>query len=79
MPAMASASSTSSRFGDVTPFKVQVNFDIHLFECQIDVYALDKWLNVLEWYFYVHTFFKRENITYVLLETIPHVKNWWDM
>ena len=32
MPSVASASSTSSRFGDATPFKLQVNFDIPLFE-----------------------------------------------
>ena len=48
MLAMASASSTRSWFGDATPFKVQVNFDIPLFEGQIDVDALDKWLNLLE-------------------------------
>ena len=35
MPAAASASSTSSRFRDATPFKVQVNFDIPLFKGQI--------------------------------------------
>ena len=28
MSAMVSASSMSSRFGDATPFKVQVNFDV---------------------------------------------------
>ena len=47
MPAAASASSTSGRFRDATPFKVQVNFDIHLFEGQIDADALYNWLNVL--------------------------------
>ena len=55
MPA-ASAPSTSKRFGDETPFKVQVNFDIPLFEVQIDVDALDKWLNVVEGYFSIHNF-----------------------
>ena len=48
MPAAANASSTSSRFGDATPFKVQVNFDIPLFEGEIDVDSLDNWLNVLK-------------------------------
>ena len=43
MSTMASASSTSSRFEDATPFKVQVNFDIPLFEGKIDADALDNW------------------------------------
>ena len=75
MPAMANASSTSSRFGDATPFKVQVNFDIPLFESNIDADALDTWLNVLKGYFSVHNFFDREKITFVLLKAIPHVQN----
>ena len=37
----ASAYSMSSQFGDTTPFKVQVNFDIPLFEVNIDAYSLD--------------------------------------
>ena len=41
IPATTSASSTSSRFEDATPIKVQVNFDIPLFEGQIDADALD--------------------------------------
>ena len=57
--------------------KVQVNFDIPLFEGQIDVDALDKWLNVLEGYFSVHKFFDKEKITFVLLKVVPHVQNWW--
>ena len=77
MPTMASASSTSSRFGDATPFKVQVNFDIPLFEGNIDADALDNWLNVLEGYISVHNFFDRENITFALLKVVPHVQNWW--
>ena len=77
MPAVASASSTSSRFGDATPFKVQVNFDIPLFEGNIDVDALDNWLNVLEGYFSVHNFSDREKITFVLLKAVPRVQNWW--
>ena len=77
MPAAASASSTSSWFGDATPFKVQVNFDIPLFEGKIDADALDNSLNVIEGYFSVHKFFDRENITFVLLKAVPHVQNWW--
>ena len=77
MPAAASASSTSSRFGDATPFKVQVNFEIPLFEGNIDADALDNWLNVLEGYFSVHNFSDREKITFALLKAVPHVQNWW--
>ena len=77
MLSAASAYSTSNRFGDETPFKVQVDFDIPLFEGNIDVDALDNWLNVLEGYFSVHNFFDREKITLVLLKVVPHVQNWW--
>jgi hypothetical protein len=52
----AEASSTSNHFASVTPFKVQVNFDIPLFEGQIDVDAIEKWLNMLEGYYYVQKF-----------------------
>jgi hypothetical protein len=34
---IAGMSSSSSHFGDTSPFKVQVNFDIPIFEGQIDV------------------------------------------
>ena len=77
MPAMASASSTSSQFGDANPFKVQVNFYIPLFEGLIDVDALDKWLNALKQYLSIHNFFDREKITFSLLKVVPHVQNWW--
>ena len=73
----ASASSTSSRFGNANPFKVQVKFYIHLFLGKIDADALDNWLNVLEGYFFVHNFSNGENITFVLLKAVPHVQNWW--
>ena len=78
MPTMASASSTSNRFGDATPFKVQVNFDIPLFEGNIDANALDNWLNVLEGYFSIHNFFNKEKITFALLKVVPCAKNWWE-
>ena len=55
----------------------KVNFDIPLFEGNIDADALDNWLNVLEVYFFVHNFFNREKITFVLLKAAPHVQNWW--
>ena len=69
---------TSSSSGYATPFKVHVNFYIPLFEGLIDVDVVDKWLNLLEGYFSVHNFFNRENITFSLLNVIPHVNDWWD-
>jgi hypothetical protein len=61
-----------------TPFKVQVNFYITLFQGLIDADVVDKWLNLLEGYFSVHNFFDKENITFALLKVLPHVKDWWD-
>jgi hypothetical protein len=69
---------TSSSSGGTTPFKVQINFDIPIFEGQIDADVVDKWLNLLEGYFSVHNFSDRENITFALLKVIPHVKYWWE-
>jgi hypothetical protein len=72
------ASSSSDHFGGTSPFKVQVNFDIPIFEGQIDAHALEKWLNMLEGYFSIHNFSDRENITFALLKALPHVKYWWE-
>ena len=52
MPIATGTSSSSGHFGGTSPFKVQVNFDIPIFEGQIDIDAVDKWLNLLEGYFY---------------------------
>jgi hypothetical protein len=35
-------------------------------------------LNLLEGYFFVHNFSNRENITFVFLKVVPHVKVWWE-
>ena len=40
MPTTETSPSTSSNFGGATPFKVQVNFDIPLFEGNIDADSL---------------------------------------
>jgi hypothetical protein len=72
------AYSSNNHFGSTSPSKVQVNFDIPVFEGQIGVDSPDKWLILLEGYFYVHQFFDRENITFVLLKALPHVKHWWE-
>jgi hypothetical protein len=69
----------SSSSGGATPFKVQINFDIPLFEGQIDTYVLDKWLNLLEGNFFVHNFSNREKITFALPKVVPHVKYWWEL
>jgi len=74
----AGASSSSGHFGGTSPFKVQVNFDIPIFEGQIDADALDKWLNLLEGYFFVHNFSDSEMIIFALLKSLPHVKHWWE-
>jgi hypothetical protein len=47
---------TSSWSGGDAPFKVQINFDIRIFEGHIDIDAIDKWLNLLKGYFSVHNF-----------------------
>jgi hypothetical protein len=69
-----SDASYSSR--GAAPFKVQIKFDIPIFEGQIDEDAVDKWLNLLEGYFSVHNFSNREKITFALLKAVPHVKDW---
>jgi hypothetical protein len=75
---VAKASSTSNHFTSETPFNVQVNFYIPLFEGQMDAYALEKWLNMLQGYYSVQNFFDREKITFVLLKYLPHVRSWWE-
>jgi hypothetical protein len=71
-------SDASSLRGGTTPFKVQIKFDIPIFEGQIEKDVVDKWLNLLKRYFSVHNFSNREKITFALLKAIPHVKDWWE-
>jgi hypothetical protein len=47
---------TSSSSKGAAPFKVQINFDIPIFEGHINADAVDKWLNLLEGYFLSITF-----------------------
>jgi hypothetical protein len=68
----------SSSSGGVSPFKVQINFNIPIIEGHIDADVVDKSLNLLERYFSVHNFSNREKITFVLLKVVPHVKDWWE-
>jgi hypothetical protein len=78
LPIAAGTSSSRDYFGSTSPFKVQVNFDILVFEGQIDENALDKWINMLESYFSVHNFSDREKITFTLFKALPHGKHWWE-
>ena len=73
-----SASASNSHSGGATPFKVQVNFDIPIFEGHIDADTVDRWLNFLEGYFSVHDFFDQGKINFALLKDAPHVKDWWE-
>jgi hypothetical protein len=75
---IGSASTSSNHSGGATPFKVQVNFNIPIFEGQIDAYVIYRWLNLLEGYFSVHDFFDRERISFSLIKSTPHVKDWWE-
>ena len=69
------ASASSSHSGGATPFKVQVNFDIPIFDGRIDADVVDRCLNLLEGYFSIHDFSNREKITSSLLKAAPHVNN----
>jgi hypothetical protein len=72
------ASTSRSHSGGATPFKVQINFDIPIFDSQIDAYVVYRWLNLLEGYFSVHDFSNREKIIFALVKSAPHVKDWWE-
>ena len=78
LPTTSDASTSNAHSGSAPPFKVQVNFDIPIFEGQIDADGLNKLVNLLEVYFSDYSFFDRENITFTLLKDVPHVKYWWD-
>jgi hypothetical protein len=78
LPTTTKVPSTSGHFRGATPFKVKVNCDIPLFEGQIDIDALGKWLSLLEGYFSVQKFSKSEKITFTLLKALPHVRYWWE-
>jgi hypothetical protein len=72
------ASSSNDHFGGTSPFKVQVNFDIPVFEGQIDAETLEKWLTLLEGYFSIHNISDKKKITFALIKALPHVKHWWE-
>jgi len=76
--ATTEVSSTRNHFTSATPFKVQVNFYISLFEGEIDENALEKWLNLLEGYYFIQKHFDNEKMTFALLKSLPHVRDWWE-
>lgn len=75
---MTKTPSINSHFIGVTPFKEQFKFSISSFEGKIYVYALEKLINMLEDYYYVQKISEDEIITFMLLNSIPCVKYWWD-
>jgi len=72
------ACSSSIHVRGVSPFNVKVNFNIPIFKGQIDADVVEKWLNLLEGYFSVHSFSNREKITFSFLKHVPHVKDSWE-
>jgi hypothetical protein len=78
LPIETRTSSSRGNLGGTSPLKVQVNFDIPIFEGQIDVDALEKWLSLLDDYFSIQKFSNRENITFAIIKALPDVKNWWE-
>lgn len=76
---IGNASTSNNHSEGTNPFKIQVKFDIPILEGQIDVDVVDKWLNLLEGYFPVRDFSSREKITFSLLKSTPHVKDWWEI
>lgn len=57
-------------------FKVQVNIDIPIFEGEINVDVVDKWLNMLEGFPFVHDFFTRVNFNFPPLKGPPPSMSW---
>jgi hypothetical protein len=78
LPIALGTSSSSGHFGGTSPLNVQVNFDISVFEGQIDAEALEKCLTLEEGYFSIHIFSDKEKIIFALLKDLPHVKHWWE-
>ena len=72
------ASRSRTPFHGITPFKVQVNFDIPNFEGKVDAKAVDNWLEKLERYFSINNFLDAEKITFSLLKAKTHVKLAWE-
>jgi hypothetical protein len=78
LPIASGASSSSDHFGGTSPFKVQVNFDIPVFEGQIDAECPRKMVKSARRLFLCSQFFDKEKITFALLKALPHVKHWWE-
>jgi hypothetical protein len=71
--------SMNNHFIGVTPFKIHINFDIPLFEYQIEVDTLKKWSSMLKGYFSIQKFSNSEKVSFALLKALPHFRFWWHM
>jgi hypothetical protein len=78
LPITVGTYSSRDHFGGTSPFNVQVNFYIPVFEIQINANSLEQWLNLLQGYFFVLNFSNMENITFALFKDLPHVKHLWE-
>jgi hypothetical protein len=65
------AFASNNHSGGATPFKVQVNFYIPIFEGQTNIDVTDRWLNLLEGYLSNHDFSNQEKIIFSLLKVAP--------
>lgn len=57
--AKGNAYPSNSHFGGATPFKVQVSFEIPIFEGQKDANIVDRWLNMLGRIFFSSRLFQK--------------------
>ena len=64
-------SDESSLSGGDAPFKVHIKFDIPIFEGHIDADVANKWLNLLEGYFFVHNLLIEKILPFYFSNTFP--------
>ena len=72
----AYASNSHSR--GATPFKVQVNFPIPVFEGQIDANTIDRWLNLIKAISWSMISLTKKILFLDSSKSQPHVKDWWE-
>lgn len=65
------ASLANNHFGGLVPFKLQVNLNKPIFEGQIDVDVVDKWLNLFEGYFWSIVSSIRRRLLFHCLRLLP--------
>ena len=67
----------SSSSGGTAPFKVQINFDIPVFEGKIDKDVVYKWLNLIEGYFFSINFLIEKISLFLSSKLFPMSKIGW--